>query len=371
MQVSRKRNWKKYHCPAPAARVRAGRLGPAKASAQLPPLRPAAGVSLAARPRRSAGAPGAAAAGAGGSRNGQVADQLAVLQRRADGPPGPGVQHGRQLSEVAQQQELHVGVQPHARQVRPERHVQLRDLFHNQPWRSSAEANRNPPNTCKQASCAGAMMSCLDSAGRPRRRGGRTRGAALVEARLRKERVPPRCPRTLRSEAGGARKLRPSSASWLALEVPLSFRSATAAFVSRWSAFLSFACPLRLSCPSPSLSSLVGLALAALGPTSASSLRTRLAHRPSSPVFRDDSWPPAPALVPAHATPQLCLCPGARESSISTCLTAWQDAKKVWTQKNTRPTDSLKETRKEEWQKQNQGVIRQTNLLLTNPHLHR
>ena len=32
---------------------------------QLPPLRPAAGVSLAARPRRSAGAPGAAAAGAG------------------------------------------------------------------------------------------------------------------------------------------------------------------------------------------------------------------------------------------------------------------------------------------------------------------
>ena len=36
---------------------------------QLPPLRPAAGVLLAATPRRSAGAPGAAAAGAGGSRN--------------------------------------------------------------------------------------------------------------------------------------------------------------------------------------------------------------------------------------------------------------------------------------------------------------
>ena len=64
---------------------------------------------------------------------GQVADQLAVLQRRADGPPGPGVQHGRQLPEVSQQQELHVGVQPHAGQVRPERHVQLRDLLHHQP----------------------------------------------------------------------------------------------------------------------------------------------------------------------------------------------------------------------------------------------
>ena len=33
---------------------------------------------------------------------------------------------------MGQQQELHVGVQPHAGQVRPERHVQLRDLFHNQ-----------------------------------------------------------------------------------------------------------------------------------------------------------------------------------------------------------------------------------------------
>ena len=54
---------------------------------------------------------------------GQVADEL------ADGPPGPGVQHGRQLPEVSQQQELHVGVQPHAGQVRPERHVQLRDLL--------------------------------------------------------------------------------------------------------------------------------------------------------------------------------------------------------------------------------------------------
>ena len=64
---------------------------------------------------------------------GQVADQLAVLQRRADGPPGPGAQHGRQLPEVSQQQELHVGVQPHAGQVRPERHVQLRDLLHHQP----------------------------------------------------------------------------------------------------------------------------------------------------------------------------------------------------------------------------------------------
>ena len=62
-----------------------------------------------------------------------AADELAVLQRRADGPPGPGVQHGRQLPEVSQQQELHVGVQPHAGKVRPERHVQLRDLLHHQP----------------------------------------------------------------------------------------------------------------------------------------------------------------------------------------------------------------------------------------------
>ena len=46
-----------------------------------------------------------------------------------------GVLMGRpaQLPEVSQQQELHVGVQPHAGQVRPERHVQLRDLLHHQP----------------------------------------------------------------------------------------------------------------------------------------------------------------------------------------------------------------------------------------------
>ena len=50
-----------------------------------------------------------------------------------DGPPGPGVQHGPQLPEVSQDQKLHVGVQPHAGQVRPERHVQLRDLLHHQP----------------------------------------------------------------------------------------------------------------------------------------------------------------------------------------------------------------------------------------------
>ena len=65
---------------------------------QLPPLRPAAGVLLAARPRRSAGAPGAAAEGASGSRN-----------------------------ELA--------------------------------WRPSAEANRSPPNTCRQAFAPGLCCS--------------------------------------------------------------------------------------------------------------------------------------------------------------------------------------------------------------------
>ena len=58
---------------------------------------------------------------------GQVADELAVLQRRADGSPGPGVQHGRQLPEVSQQQERRRSA------PRPERHVQLRDLLHHQP----------------------------------------------------------------------------------------------------------------------------------------------------------------------------------------------------------------------------------------------
>ena len=38
------------------------------------------------------------------------------------------------------------------------------------------------------------LVSPLNSAGRPRRRGGRTRGAALVEARLRKERAYPANP---------------------------------------------------------------------------------------------------------------------------------------------------------------------------------
>ena len=100
------------------------------------------------------------------------------------------------------------------------------------------------------------LVSLLDSAGRPRRRGGRTRGAALVEARLGKERAYPELLRAhqcrllsspLRSVAGGARKLRPSSLlarAW-ALEVPLPFRSAPAAAGRR-------SCPLRLSCPSPS-----------------------------------------------------------------------------------------------------------------------
>ena len=31
---------------------------------------------------------------------GQVADELAVLQRRADGPPGPGVQHKTEIAEA-------------------------------------------------------------------------------------------------------------------------------------------------------------------------------------------------------------------------------------------------------------------------------
>ena len=53
-----------------------------------------------------------------------------MLQRGADGLPGPGVQHRGQLPEVAKQQELHVG---HARQVRPERHVQLGDLLNHEP----------------------------------------------------------------------------------------------------------------------------------------------------------------------------------------------------------------------------------------------
>ena len=63
----------------------------------------------------------------------EVQRQLAMLQRGADGLPGPGVQHRGQLPEVAKQQELHVGVQPHARQVRPERHVQLGDLLNHEP----------------------------------------------------------------------------------------------------------------------------------------------------------------------------------------------------------------------------------------------
>ena len=36
---------------------------------------------------------------------------------------------GGAAAPVAKQQELHVGVQPHARQVRPERHIQLGDLL--------------------------------------------------------------------------------------------------------------------------------------------------------------------------------------------------------------------------------------------------
>ena len=63
----------------------------------------------------------------------EVQHQLAMLQRGADGLPGPGVQHCGQLPEVAKQQELHVGVQPHARQVRPERHVQLGNLLNHEP----------------------------------------------------------------------------------------------------------------------------------------------------------------------------------------------------------------------------------------------
>ena len=66
------------------------------------------------------------------------------------------------------------------------------------------------------------LTRALPGFGRPRRRGGRTRGAALVEARLRKGRVYPellrahRC-RLVRPEDGGARKLRLSSASSLEL----------------------------------------------------------------------------------------------------------------------------------------------------------
>ena len=72
-------------------------------------------------------------------------------------------------------------------------------------------------------------VSPLDSAGRPRRRGGRTFGAALVEARLRKDCAYPELLRVLALEVGGR---------W----------SEEAAFlIARWSAFLSFAAQLSFA----------------------------------------------------------------------------------------------------------------------------
>ena len=119
------------------------------------------------------------------------------------------------------------------------------------------------------------LVSPLDSAGRPR-------PGALVAQRLLK----PACGRSaptpssseptgaaslsspLRSVAGGARKLRPSSASSLELgRVKCPFPSAPPRLPPSLLAGRR-SCPLRLSCPSPSLSSRVasaqaGLALAA------------------------------------------------------------------------------------------------------------
>ena len=63
----------------------------------------------------------------------KVQHQLAVSQPLVDGRAGSGVQHGRELPEVAHQQEPHVVVQGHAHNVRPQAHVELRDLFHQQP----------------------------------------------------------------------------------------------------------------------------------------------------------------------------------------------------------------------------------------------
>ena len=128
--------------------------------------------------------------------------------------------------------------------------------------------------------------------------------SALVEARLRKERAYPELLRAhcrlvvLALEVGG--RWSEEAASFVrflararAREVPLPFRSATAAaFVARWLAFLSFAAPLSFaeSLLEGRVSS--GRSWAALGPTSASSSPTRLARRPSSPVFGDGSWRP-------------------------------------------------------------------------------
>ena len=121
-------------------------------------------------------------------------------------------------------------------------------------------ANGLPPWGGAQLAVDTTLVSPLDSAGRPRRRGGRTRGAALVEARLRKERAYPELLRAYRCglvvlalEVGGqwseeaASFVRLLARAW-AREVPLRFRSATAAaFIARSSAFLSFAAKLSFA----------------------------------------------------------------------------------------------------------------------------
>ena len=88
----------------------------------------------------------------------QVVEEPGVPEGLRDRRAPEGVQHRRQLPEIAQQQELDLGVQGQLRDVGPEAGVQLRDLLDDEPVQLAAPLPDAPADEAVRRLRSGAQV---------------------------------------------------------------------------------------------------------------------------------------------------------------------------------------------------------------------
>ena len=88
----------------------------------------------------------------------QVVEEPGVSERLRHRRAPEGVQHRRQLPEIAQQQELDLGVQGQLRDVGPEAGVQLRDLLDDEPVQLAAPVADAPADEAVRRLRSGAQV---------------------------------------------------------------------------------------------------------------------------------------------------------------------------------------------------------------------
>ena len=88
----------------------------------------------------------------------QVVEEPGVPEGLRDRRAPEGVQHRRQLPEIAQQQELDLGVQGQLRDVGPEAGVQLRDLLDDEPVQLAAPVTDAPADEAVRRLRSGAQV---------------------------------------------------------------------------------------------------------------------------------------------------------------------------------------------------------------------